>query len=240
MTPPAVLVTLVLLVAAAGVGAASWFDQRQSLPGLVFEDNFDGTKLDVSKWTPYHSPGNGDNGLRRPSAFSLDGNGHLVVTAQMIDGHIVSGGMASRRVFRYGRFEVRARTDLDPTGTMSGVVLTWPVSGNWPADGENDFYETGTAANTRSPFYSFVHYGSNNEQYQFTHPADGTQWHTIVMDWRPGSITFFRDGILEGVVRNRRAIPDVAHFVAIQLDALSTRRLTRPVRMYVDYIRVFR
>jgi beta-glucanase (GH16 family) len=241
MTPIA-LIGVVLVAAAAGLGAVSWLDQghRQAPAGLVFEDNFDGTKLDTGKWTPYHSPGNGDNGLRRPSAFSLDGRGSLVVTARMVGGRIVSGGMASRRIFRYGRFEVRARTEPDPTGTMSGVVLTWPESGNWPADGENDIYETGTAVNSRSPFHSFVHYGQDNQQYEFTQNADGAQWHTVVMDWRRTAIKIYRDGRFVGQVTNKAAIPDVQHFVAVQLDAMTSRRLTRPVRMYVDYVRVYR
>jgi beta-glucanase (GH16 family) len=238
----AVLVGIALLAAAAGVGAVSWLDHgdRHVPPGLVFEDNFDGTKLDTKKWTPYNSPGNGDNGLRRSSAFSLDGHGALVVTARMAGGRIVSGGMASRRSFRYGRFEVRVRTEPDPTGTMSGVVLTWPQSGNWPAEGENDIYETGTDANGRSPFHSFIHYGADNEQYEFTHRADGARWQTVVMDWRRSAIRIYRDGRLVGRVGNRAAIPDVPHFLAVQLDAMTTRRLTRPVRMYVDYVRVFR
>jgi beta-glucanase (GH16 family) len=244
---PAVLIFIALVGAAAGIGAVSSLDgvQRRGSPepakmrGLVYDDSFSGTTLDTGKWTPYHSPGNADNGLRRPSAFSLDGNGTLVVTARMVHGRIVSGGMASRRGFRYGRFEVRVRTDPDPTGTMSGVVLTWPQSGNWPVDGENDIYETGSSANGRWPFHSFVHYGAGNRQYEFTHQADGAQWHTMVMDWRPKAITFYRDGMFAGRVTNTAAIPDVPHFVTVQLDATATRTLARPVRMYVDYVRVY-
>jgi beta-glucanase (GH16 family) len=247
----AVLVIAVALVgAAAGVGAVSSLDDGNRQPSTstaspatnripVYEDNFDGTKLNTSKWTPYHSPGNGDNGLRRPSAFSLDGKGTLVVTARMVGGRIVSGGMASRRTVTYGRFEVRVRTEPDPAGTMSGVVLTWPQSGNWPTDGENNIYETGAGVNSRSPFHSFVHYGANNRQYVITQRADGAQWHTMVMDWRPSAITFYRDGSFVGQVTNRAAIPDVPHFLAIQLDATRTRPLTRPVRMYVDYVRIY-
>jgi endo-1,3-1,4-beta-glycanase ExoK len=245
---PAVLTVFALLAAAAGIGAVSSLDEgaRQGSPepavmrGLVYADSFNGNSLDTSRWSPYHSPGNAGNGLRRPSAFSLTGNGTLVVTARMVHGRIVSGGMATRRSFRYGRFEVRVRTDPDPTGTMSGVVLTWPQSGNWPVDGENDIYETGNAANGRWPFHSFVHYGAGNRQYEFTHQADGSQWHTMVMDWRPKEIKIYRDGFLAGRVTNTAAIPDVPHFLTIQLDATATRSLARPVRMYVDYVRVYR
>jgi beta-glucanase (GH16 family) len=207
---------------------------------LVFEDDFNGTTLNTAGWSPYKSAGNAGNGLRRPSAFSLDGDGHLVITARMINGRIVSGGMSNRLNQTYGLFEFRVRTDPDPTGTMSGVVLTWPQSGRWPKDGEEDIYETGDAVNTRWPFSSFVHYTSRNRQYSFHHHADGAQWHTMAMDWTADAIKIYRDGVLVWTIHDKAAIPDVAHHLCIQLDAKATRTLTTPVRMYIDDVRIYR
>lgn len=205
----------------------------------VFSDEFDGRTFDRRGWSLYDSPGNSGHGLRRPSAFGVDGKGHLVVTATMVNGRVVSGGMASRRAFTYGRFEFRVRTEPDPIGTMSGVVLTWPQSGDWPVDGETDIYETGAVPNRRAPFYSYVHYGSTNEQYYFRHDADGAEWHTMVMDWDPSAIKVYRDGLLVWTLEDRAAIPDVAHHLCVQLDATASRTLIQPVRMYVDYVRVY-
>jgi hypothetical protein len=211
--------------------------RRTTVP--VFEDHFNGSSLNTSHWSPYYGPGHAGNGLRRPSAFSLDGNGHLVVTARMVDGQLVSGGMANRRDLTYGRFEFRVRTEADPTGTTSGVVLTWPESDNWPIDGENDIYETGNAV-SRSPFYSYVHYGSTNQQYHYRHEADAAQWHTFVMDWRPTAVKVYRDGALVWTLTDAAAIPRVPHHLCIQLDATASAILSQPVRMYVDYVRVYR
>jgi hypothetical protein len=207
---------------------------------LVFDDEFNGTTLDTTRWTPYYSAGNGGHGLRRPSAFTLDGNGNLVVTARMVDGQIVSGGMSARQNYTYGYFEFRVKTEIDPTGTMNGVVLTWPQSGNWPTDGELDVYETGNNASTRTPFHSFVHYTSSNKQYYFTHLADAAQWHVIAMDWTASALKIYRDGMLVWTLTDAAAIPDVAHHLCIQLDAMVTRTLTQPVRMYVDYVRIWK
>jgi hypothetical protein len=214
-------------------------DPEASGRKLVFEDDFNGTTLNTANWSPYNSAGNAGNGLRRPSAFSLDGAGHLVITANMVNGQIVSGGMSNRLNQTYGLFEFRVRTDPDPTGTMSGVVLTWPQSGRWPEDGENDIYETGVAVNTRWPFSSFVHYTSRNRQYSFRHEADGAQWHTLAMDWTADAIKIYRDGVLVWTLGDKAAIPDVAHHLCIQLDAKATRTLTTPVRMYVDEVRIY-
>lgn len=232
----ALLVVLVVLVSGSNGRPAR---ATAAAAGRVFDEEFSGSHLNRSRWSPYDSPGNQDHGLRRPSAFSLDGRGHLVVTAQMRNGRIVSGGMASRFNFEYGRVEVRVRTDPDPTGTMSGVVLTWPQSGDWPIDGETDIYETGAAPGTRSPFASFVHFGRTNRQYAFLHTADGTRWQTMVMDWSPKSIRFYLNGVPAGTVTDPAAIPHVPQHVCVQLDAEADRFLHHSTRMYVDYVRVY-
>jgi hypothetical protein len=205
---------------------------------LVFQDDFNGNALNATAWSAYNSAGHAGNGLRRPSAFTVDGQGHLVVTAQNIDGQIVSGGMANRVNQTYGLYEFRVRTDPDPTGTMSGVVLTWPTSGLWPQDGENDIYETGARA-TRDPFGSFVHYGKSNTQRFYLHNADAAQWHTMAMDWSPKAIKVYRDGALVWTITDPNAIPHTPHHLCIQLDAFANRQLTTPVHMYVDWVRIY-
>jgi hypothetical protein len=53
---------------------------------------------------------------------------------------------------------------------------------------------------------------------------------TIVMDWSRTPA---------GLVTDPRAIPHVPHRVCKQLDAEADRFLPHPVRMYVDYMRIF-
>jgi beta-glucanase (GH16 family) len=234
---------IALLLGAVGCNSTALGDREGRQPKhrtLVFQDNFNGTRLDSRRWDAYFSPGHDGNGLRRPSAISLNGKGLLVVTARMRGGQVVSGGMAATRGFTYGQFEARVRTEPDPSGTTSGVILTWPNSGNWPVDGENDIYETGARRGTRRPFNSYIHYGADNKQFAFTHRADGTRWHTLTMDWSASAIRIYRDHALVGTVTDRDAIPDVPHHLTIQLDAMNDNKLVKPVRMYVDYVRIWR
>jgi len=215
-----------------------------SVPGadgrrLLFEDDFSGTQLSTASWSPYNGSGYNGHGLRRPYAITVDGQGHLVITAQTINGATVSGGMANRLNRPYGLYEFRVRTDLDPTKNMSGAILTWPQSGRFPQDGENDIYETGTY-NPRDPFFSFIHYGdSAGSQASFKQQADATDWHTMAMDWSAGAIKIYRDGALVWTVTDPKVIPHVAHHMAIQLDALGSGKLSGPVRMYVDWVRIY-
>jgi beta-glucanase (GH16 family) len=206
---------------------------------LVFDEEFSGPTLNRTNWSPYFSPGNGGNGLRRPTAFRIDKRGWLVVTATTVDGEVVSGGMALKHDYTYGYYEFRVRTEPDSTGITNAVVLTWPQSGRWPGDGEIDMYEAGIATSGRRTFDSFVHYDSTNKQYAFEHRVDPSQWHVVAMLWAQDRITIYRDGRAVWTLRDQAAIPRVAHHVCVQLDLMRSRTLNRPVRMYVDYVRIW-
>ncbi len=222
---------------AAGFTACSLAHlHAQTSWNLVFEDDFNGTSVDTTQWSLYNGTGNGGFGLRSPSAFSVSG-GNLVVTAQMVNGNLVSGGMAHKLNYKYGKFEFRVRTEADPSTATSGVVLTWPQSGNWPIDGENDMYETGTGS-SRNPFHTYIHYGANNSQHSFTHNADGTQWHIMAMEWSPTAIKMYRDDALVWTMTDTNAIPDVYHHLCIQLDAFKST-MTGVVHMYVDWVKIY-
>jgi len=155
---------------------------------LDFEDDFEGASVDAEQWNIYNSAGHNSNGLRHPSAYTVE-EGSLVVTARMcpvsenraeIDGRtvdipsgvklsddgsrvLVSGGMAHRKEYGPGtKFEFRVRCEKDASNTMSAVVLTWPKSGsdrNARCE-ESDIYETGAATGAaRDKVSSFFHYG---------------------------------------------------------------------------------
>ena len=208
---------------------------------LILDENFDGPAVNPAAWALYNSAGHAGFGLRRPSAITTDGQGNLVITAQMENGQIVSGAMASRLDFTYGRVEFRVRSEPDPTGTMSAVVLTWPKHQNSPEFTENDIYETGPIPNNTRQFESFIHFGLPELGWQkwITHKVDPSQWHTVAMEWYPDLLEIHIDGMLAWSITDKAVIPDILHHATIQLDARATRTLTQPVRMWVDYIRVY-
>jgi beta-glucanase (GH16 family) len=213
----------------------------RSLKGwrLVMSDYFKGSAVDSTKWRVYGPwiPGHAGNGIRDGSAVTV-ANDLLTITAKMVNGTLVSGGMSNKFDQTYGFYEFRVRTDADPGLVTSGVVLTWPQSQNWPVDGENDIYETTLDAD-RDPIKSFVHYGATNKQYWFHHSnATGQAWHNMAMEWDSSAIRIYRDGILAWTVTDRAAIPDVAHHMSIQLDAFK-KSMTGSVRLQVDWVRIY-
>lgn len=147
-----------LLGAASAHAQADW--------KLVWSDEFDGDRLDETKWTPAADCGGGGNAERQcyvlsPETVSV-GGGVLKLTAikrktrgianpwagptgpmktgDYASGKLVTQGKAS---WRYGRVEARAR--------VPGGQGVWPaiwmmpevgVYGGWPKSGEIDILET--------------------------------------------------------------------------------------------------
>jgi Big-like domain-containing protein/glycosyl hydrolase family 16 len=214
-------------------------------PGtVVFQDDFSGAAVNTNDWSFYTSPGShaARPGLRKPEAFTQE-NGLLVVTAKWDASlqRIITGGMRHRKDYQYGSFEFRVRTEVDPTAQLSGVVLTWPLSNHKIPDGENDIYETGHSS-SRNPFSTYIHYstdGRTDRQVRFAHDADASQWHIMRMDWTRSSIKIYRDGALISTLTDLAAIPDVPHHMSIQLDGFSERPLPAPVKMYVDWVKIY-
>jgi beta-glucanase (GH16 family) len=204
---------------------------------LIFQDDFNDSTLNRAAWSPYTSIGQEGNGLRRPEAFFIVA-GNLVVTAAMIDGNLISGGMAQSINQTFGKFEFRVRVEKDSSDAMSAVVLTWPQSERWPMDGENDIYETGTNGD-RHAFYTNIHYGSSaNTQHSFVHEADASSWHIMSMEWTSDYIKIYRDSSLVWTLTDRNAIPRVNHHLCIQLDAFKPS-IDKPVHMFVDWVKIY-
>lgn len=210
---------------------------------LVFEENFDSNAVDRSVWSMYDGPGHSGNGRRDPAAYTVE-DGLLVVTARMKDygdglgSQISTGGMAHRQNYLYGRFEFRVRCEADPSGATSGVVLTWPQTEKWPVDGENDIFETLTNP-LRTPLHTFIHYGEDNSQHHMKYDVDAIQWQEMAMEWYPDAILIFLNGKLEWTLTDPEAIPQVPHHICLQLDAFKKQMGDEPVRMYVDWVRIY-
>ncbi|MDH3683320.1 MAG: glycoside hydrolase family 16 protein [Acidimicrobiia bacterium] len=207
----------------------------------VLDEQFNGSAFDTGTWQPYDSVGNAGFGLRSPSALSVSG-GLLNITAQMLDGTLVSGGMRHAISQQYGRYEFRVRTDQDPSEATSGVILTLPSSNVHPRDGENDIYETLGAPGDRREFYSFIHkpFGTAGDQDQTVHPTSAASWHTMAMEWTPSWIKLYRDGSLVKTIDETAAdlIPDNPHYLAVQLDATSDT-VAANITMQIDYVKVW-
>jgi hypothetical protein len=96
----------------------------------------------------------------------------------------------------YGRYSVRFKSDA--LKGYKTAWLLWPVSKQWPRDGEIDFPEGDLAAS----IYAAVHgIGSTKDDRVelFRTTSSFTSWHTATTEWSPGRVEFFLDGKSIGV-----------------------------------------
>lgn len=231
----------------------------------VFSDEFNGTSLDASKWnTCYPSGCSGPSAgeLERYQAANVsESGGYLHLTARQdvvtsrrktttsyTSGMVSSGGANSktqpRFSFQYGYFEISAQA---PKGQgLWPAFWTQPASYRWPP--EIDAMEmNGAFTNMVNMTY---HWSSNRNGYATewfdADPDDyATGQHTFGVDWEPGSITWYVDGVQRFTYTDAGRIPNEPLYLIANLavggvwpgnpDATTPF----PSELKVDYIRVY-
>jgi beta-glucanase (GH16 family) len=152
----------------------------------VFQDDFNGSRLDTGIWRTQYS-GHYGNGMFRwdPSQVEV-GNGLLTIATEREGGSWVSGGLSTiPDGLSYGRYEFRARIE-EGQGT-AGVILLWPSSNQWTD--EVDIIETNDPSRDG---FAFSNHGHPNVTEYIRTNVD--QWHTYTLDWTPGNLTLSVDG----------------------------------------------
>ncbi|ETK36626.1 family 16 glycosylhydrolase [Microbispora sp. ATCC PTA-5024] len=206
----------------------------------ILVEDFDGSRIDQSRWSVYDSP-NASVNPRTYQATSV-GGGVLKMTGGFYGGKDLSGGVASSITQKYGRWEVRLRAEKG--AGYSAVALLWPERQNDPEYSEIDFTEI--IDPTRQTGGIYVHKGQQG-QAQNEMRADFTQWHTVAVDWLPDRLTFWLDGTMVWNYTGDRIPRSQRMGLTLQNDVVCNqwspcRNASTPktVSMYVDWVRVYR
>lgn len=178
---------------------------------LKWKDDFNGDFLNKADWNvETHEPGwvnsewqayvdsadniqvkDGKLLLKPVKTVDKDGN------ASYTSGRINTQG---RHDFKYGYFECRAKV---PTG-KGYLPAFWMMPtdenlyGQWPKCGEIDIMEVMGQETNKA--YGTIHYGEPHAQSQGTYSVSAADnfadnYHTYAVDWEPGKITWYIDGI---------------------------------------------
>ncbi len=181
-----------------------------------------------AKWSMYDSAGHSGNGLRRPSAWHVDGS---VVTVTG-DTNGTTGGMSAKFDHRkYGRWEVRMRTNVRDS-QYHPVAILWPDSsgGSCP---EIDYAE---ATSDTSKVQFFLHYSCSSQTYA-AKTVDMTRWHNFAVEWTPSGITGYLDGAVWFQDTDTSHLPPGPMHQTLQLDWFGgSAKLST---MSVDWVRVY-
>lgn len=173
---------------------------------VVFKDDFNGKKLDRTKWNvETHEPGWVNNELQKyvdseKNIYVKDGN--LVIQAlKDKNGNYTSGRVNTQNKvdYKYGRFEARLKM---PKG-QGFLPAFWMMPtneslyGQWPKCGEIDIAEV--LGNDTKTAYSTLHFGEPHKELQDKITLDKgdfySQYHTYTCEWEPGKISFYVDGV---------------------------------------------
>lgn len=221
----------------------------------LFDDEFNGTSLDQTKWLNnwLASPGQITKPVNSEEASCYDPaqisetGGALVLTAahrNCTDNAGKSYAWASGLITTYGHFRFTTGT-LTARVWLSGAtkIDDWPAlwtagnpPGSWPASGESDIIEglSGDAC---------YHYHRSSDP-NATLPADGggnvgcpglpmTGWHTIAEQVTASTTTYFYDGVNVGST----ATVNQPHYIIVNL-GVKLGGTDVPAQMLVDYLRV--
>jgi beta-glucanase (GH16 family) len=222
---------LVGLVGCGDNGSETYTDKNAvdtTLPAtdwrMIWQDEFDGTEIDTSKWSHEIDCAGGGNQEQQCYTESSDNSfvseGMLNIVAMPNTDDTLSQDYTSARLnskmkgdWTYGRFEIRAKM---PTGQGTHPAIwmmpTDDIYGGWPHSGEIDIAESvnlkvaAEDGTLESHVYGALHYGKakGNESNQTSgapyllpddaNPAD--DFHTYAIEWQEGEIRWYVDGYL--------------------------------------------
>ena len=241
--------------------ARTWDGIAQPLgvPGhwdLKLDSRFNGSSLDTHLW----QPGWYGTGITPPAnfreadcyssknvGFPGDGSMHLAITPEPSEcdgqthpytGAIVTSNPANRRHgdgFQYTFGALQARVYLPADGSLiANWPAVWTIGRHWPTDGEDDIAE-GLFGSVCFHFHSPGH---------ATHgpgacaPRIQAGWHTFASVWRPGSVTYYYDGLRVGEITI--GVTDKPMFIVLDNTVWRDQPgTTRPASMRVAYVRVW-
>jgi serine/threonine protein kinase len=214
---------------------------------MVWHDEFDGTKLDTSKWTLADMKRKG--GWWSPKAVSLDERGHLVIKTYKEGNRYLDGCVSTDGKFEhaFGYYVARLRFQREP-GHWAGVWVFSPSVrkvGDGGRDGSEIDIVTSAGAKDRV-FHSFHWDGYGKDHRTEAKPTilpgitDG--FHTFGLLWNPEEYVFYIDG-QETWRTSAGGVSQVPEFLMISDEVLNSggdiTHARLPDEFLVDYVRVY-
>lgn len=232
---------------------------EESAPELLFEDNFDGTSLDTSKWElcPEWERQGGmsfwDNDM-----VSLNGDGQLILHAEWDEdaGRVNAGAVRTEGMFSaaYGYYEASIRFPYAP-GVWGAF---WMMCGNVgsEANGSVDGVEIDiieSIGNERGVSNSALHwdgYGNAHKSVgsgEFKYDIYDGEFHTFGLERTEEAYIFYVDGKQSWKVTADKCAPCPADgYLKLTLESAEWAGGGKPacikalpVQMEVDYVRVY-
>ncbi len=236
-------------------------DSIPEIPGytLVWNDEFSGTMIDLTKWEyEVNGDGGGNNELQyytsRPSNSYIE-SGSLII--QALKENYLGKEYTSARIrtlnkgdWTYGRFEFRAKLPYGK-GLWPAIWMLpseWEYGG-WPTSGEIDIMEL--LGQEPYKVYGTIHYGTlaNHQQsgssYHLPTSTFFADYHTFTLEWDSTGMSWYVDGnkyytVLYGKPFDKRFHMLLNVAVGGNWPGNPDNTTTFPQKMFIDYVRVYK
>jgi len=218
---------------------------------LAWADEFDGKKLDKTKWS-HRGLGKRRDAINTRQAVSLDGKGHLLITTRKVGRKYHTGMIGTHGKFEtaLGYFETRVKFQTQ-IGHWSAFWLQSPTLGRKIGDPK-------TSGTEIDIFEYLVRYGDTHhtnlhwDGYGKHHKHAGSKhknkslrdggWHVIGLEWTPDQYVFYLDG--KAVWRTDKGVSHAEEYIILSLEvgrwAGDIAKARLPDSCTFDYVRVYK
>jgi len=215
---------------------------------LVWEDNFDGDKLDPKKWE-VRGIGPRALGFVSPEAVKVE-NGFLKLSAFKKDGTVFLGavGTQDRFMTKYGFFECRAELQKSP-----GIWAAFWIQSSEIAKGEDPavygaeidimefFKKLGTDIVSHNVHWAYGPHQQTTHGMQSYRPGVSEGFHTFALEWTPEKYVFLVDGYKYYEVT--QAVSHIEEYLILSMeipsDPKDLKKTVYPDEFTVDYVKVY-
>ena len=237
----------------------------EAAPNMIFDEEFNGTKLNLSKWYRCYYYADEKQGCSFGPPLEKEwyqianvtiSGGYLQLTAKKqqvvpkypyTSGVISTGGSPTSPpsfAFQYGYMEMRAK--FPPGAGMWPAFWLIPADRSWPPEIDAMEWQGGTPKID----YATFHWTDSNGKHQ----SDGTAYntgidlsagyHTYGLDWQANYITWYLDGVPIKTFVNAAVIPQKPMYIIVNLAvggwiSFPNKHTPFPAVMSVDYVRVW-
>lgn len=223
---------------------------------LAFDDEFDGSSLDLTKWQPNwlaggntaitKPPNSDDLNCMDPRQVSETGGALMLTAAQRscTANNGVTYGYASGLVNTYSSFQftygyIEARMYLPAT---NGLPANFPAfwadgTGTWPSTGELDVMEV---LRSCGPGVGYHFHSTAGAPGSCVSLSNASGWHTFGAYWQPGSVTYYYDGKAVGSITSGITSAPMYLILNNSVDPTFGGATATPAAVQVDYVRVWR
>ena len=227
-------------------------DQLPSAPEgrtwkLIWQDEFDGTTLDASKWDiPEY---NRRDGYWSRKAISLNGNGHLVMSVLKDGDKYLDGCVRTKDKFEHSFGYYVARIQLQK---QQGHWSAFWIMGNGVGQVGNDGRDGTEIDIMEKPWLDDrINYALHWDGYGKDHKSKGTivqvpgvmeGFHTFGLWWKPDEYVFYVDG-KETWRTSAGGVSQVPEYLKLSDEignwAGDIKKAELPDQFLVDYVRVY-